>query len=96
MASTQEYLQYCVDQLSPLEVTARKMMGEYLLYTEGILWGGVYDDRLLLKITPSNADKGLAHEIPYAGAKPMYLLDASDRELLVQCVTSCLCDLSKH
>ena len=96
MASSQDYLQYCIDQLSPLNVTYRKMMGEYLLYTDGTLWGGVYDDRLLLKMTPSNVDKGLGTAIPYEGAKPMYLLDPSDRENLVQSVTYCLCDLCKN
>ena len=96
MASTQDYLQYCIDQLSPLEVTSRKMMGEFLLYTDGVLWGGVYDDRLLIKTTPSLKSSNLPTAIPYPGAKPMYLLDPSDRELLVQTVTSCLCDLQNN
>lgn len=95
MPATQEFLQYCLDQLSPLSVTHRKMMGEYLLYTDGTLWGGVYDDRLLLKITPSNAAKNLPSSIPYDGAKPMYLMDADDRDFLVQCVTCAIEDLRK-
>ena len=95
MPSTTQFLTYCIEQLSPLTVTSRKMMGEYLLYTDGVLWGGVYDDRLLLKCTPANVDKGLPSSIPYKGAKPMYLLDVDNRELVVQCVTSALRDLAK-
>lgn len=53
MASSQGYLDYVLDLLSGVEgLTARKMMGEYLLYSEGTLFGGVYDDRLLIKETP--------------------------------------------
>ena len=50
MASTEEYLAYALDLLREAPaVTHRKMMGEYMLYSEGILFGGVYDDRLLFK-----------------------------------------------
>jgi hypothetical protein len=93
MPSSADYLQYCIEQLRPLEVTYRKMMGEYLLYTDGILWGGVYDDRLLLKVTPSNAHLDMPLDTPYAGAKPMYRLDVDHGELLVQSVTNALSDL---
>lgn len=48
MASTEEYLAYALDLLREAPaVTHRKMMGEYLLYSEGIIIGGIYDDRLL-------------------------------------------------
>ncbi len=50
MASTQEYKDYVLEQLSLLQnITERKMMGEYLLYYDGVLFGGIYDDRLLVK-----------------------------------------------
>ena len=50
MASSKEYLDYILDQLSPAdEVSYRAMMGEYLLYCRGKLIGGIYDDRLLIK-----------------------------------------------
>lgn len=53
MASSQDYLDYVLDLLSGVEgLTTRKMMGEYLLYSEGTLFGGVYDDRLLIKERP--------------------------------------------
>ena len=55
MASTPEYLEYVLDLLSDVpDVTTRKMMGEYLLYASGKLFGGVYDDRFLVKDTETS------------------------------------------
>ena len=79
MASRKAYLEYILEQLSDVEgVSHRKMMGEYLLYRDGILFGGVYDDRLLVKITRGNGKYGMRESVPYEGAKPMYLVDAVD------------------
>ena len=56
MASTQEYRDYILDQLTGLEgISCRAMMGEYLLYCQGKLVGGIYDNRLLVKPTASAA-----------------------------------------
>lgn len=64
------------------------MMGEYLLYQDGILFGGIYDDRLLLKITSENQKYQMPEEIPYENAKPMYLVeDLDDKEKLKEIVT---------
>jgi TfoX/Sxy family transcriptional regulator of competence genes len=53
MASTKEYLDFVMEQLSGLdEVSSRAMMGEYILYYRGRIFGGVYDDRLLVKPVP--------------------------------------------
>lgn len=72
MASSQGYFDYVLDLLSGVEgLTARKMMGEYLLYSEGTLFGGVYDDRLLIKETPASALALGATAVPYEGARPM-------------------------
>lgn len=78
MPSSKEYLEFVLEQLSLLdEVTSRAMMGEYLLYYRGKLFGGIYDDRLLVK--PIEAAK--AHllnaplQVPYDGAKEMLLVD---------------------
>ena len=55
MASTKEYRDYVLDGLSLLyDITYKPMMGEYLLYYDGVLFGGIYDDRLLVKITSNN------------------------------------------
>lgn len=93
MASTKEYLAYVLEQLAALEgVTQHPMMGEYILYCRGKVVGGVYDDRLLLKATPSAlrllAEAGLEapRERPYDGAKEMLLTDVDRPELLCRLV----------
>ena len=85
MASTKSYLDYVLEQLSGLDgVSCRAMMGEYVLYYRGKPVGGVYDDRLLLKLTPSAREllPDAPEELPYPGAKPMLLVDVDNRELL--------------
>ena len=59
-------------------VTCRPMMGEFLLYADGVLFGGIYDDRLLVKKTGGNAEFGMSEALPYEDAKPMYLVDEVD------------------
>ena len=50
MASTKEYLDFVLEQLSGLdEINSRAMMGEYILYYRGRVFVGIYDDRLLVK-----------------------------------------------
>ena len=90
MASSKEYLHFILDQLSLLEgVSVRPMMGEYLLYYQGKYFGGVCDDRFLVKITPSAREMmpAAAEEPPYEGAKPMLLVDnVEDRDFLKELV----------
>ena len=78
MASTKEYLDFILEQLSGLEeITYRAMMGESIIYYRGKVVGGIYDDRFLVKPVKSamemmpEADK----ELPYEGAKEMLLVD---------------------
>ena len=79
MASTKEYRDYILEQLTLVPgIICRPMMGEFLLYADGVLFGGIYDDRLLVKITPSNSDFGMSEALPYEGAKKMYLVDEVD------------------
>lgn len=78
MASSKEYYDYVLDQLSLLDdVSSRKMMGEYILYYKGKIFGGIYDDRFLIKKTEAALDllENVAEEIPYEGAKPMLLAE---------------------
>ena len=86
MASTKEYLDFILDQLSGLdEITYRAMMGEYIIYYRGRIVGGVYDDRFLVKPTKSAAAMmpDAERELPYEGAKEMLLVDnVDDREFL--------------
>ena len=81
MASTKEYLNFILEQLSLLEgVSTRPMMGEYLLYCQGKYFGGVCDDRFLVKPTPTalRMMPDAAQEPPYEGAKSMLLVDNVD------------------
>lgn len=95
MASTKEYRDFVIDNLSLLDdITYKMMMGEYLLYHKGILFGGIYDDRLLVKKVASNEKYELEDAIPYEHAKAMYLVDEIDnRELLKNIVIDTCRDL---
>jgi TfoX/Sxy family transcriptional regulator of competence genes len=77
MASSKEYLDFILDQIGAPDVTARAMMGEYVLYYRGKVFGGIYDDRLMLK--PVKAACALLpdapRELPYPGAKEMLLVE---------------------
>ncbi len=87
MATSKEYRDYVLEQFRLLNITCRPMMGEYLLYCDGVLFGGIYDGRVLIKMTEGNAKYVLPQAIPYAGAKPMYLLeDLEQMEVLREIV----------
>ena len=97
MASSKEYLDFVLDQLSGLDgVSFRPMMGEYILYYRDKIVGGIYDDRLLVKPTPSA--KALMpdaiQEAPYPGAKEMLLVDnIDDREFLCRLLEAMVAEL---
>ena len=94
MASSAEYLEYVLDLLTDVpEVTTRKMMGEYLLYSSGKLFGGVYDDRFLVKDTPTSRAALSTSEVPYDGASEMMLVDIEDRDSVADLVISMLSEL---
>ena len=81
MASSKEYLEFILEQLSELDdVTYRAMMGEYILYYRGKIIGGIYDDRLLVKPVKSAVVfmPDATFELPYEGAKEMLLVDDID------------------
>ena len=78
MASSKEYLDFILEQLSELDdVTYHAMMGEYIIYYRGKIVGGIYDDRFLVKLTKSAAAMmpDADRELPYEGAKEMFLVD---------------------
>ncbi|MBR5389169.1 TfoX/Sxy family protein [Candidatus Saccharibacteria bacterium] len=97
MASTKEYRDYILEQLSEVSnVTCRPMMGEFLLYSDGTLFGGVYDDRLLVKIVPENENFQMSESTPYDGAKPMFLVDdIDDKNKLAKIISATLKGLRK-
>ena len=81
MASSKEYLDFILEQLSGLdEITYRAMMGEYIIYYRGKIVGGIYDDRLLVKPVKSAVSfmPTASYELPYEGAKEMLLVDNVD------------------
>lgn len=86
MASSKEYLDFVLEQLSELdEITHKAMMGEYILYYRGKIVGGIYDDRFLVKPTKSAIAMmpDASMELPYEEAKEMLLVDDIDnREFL--------------
>ena len=97
MSSTQDYCNFVLDQLSLLsDITSRKMMGEYILYYKGKIFGGIYDNRFLVKPVES-ARKMMPKaplEVPYPGGKKMLLVEETDnREFLKTLVESMLPDL---
>ena len=83
MASSKEYLDFILEQLSELEeITYRLMMGEYIVYYRGKIVGGIYDDRFLVKPVKSAIAymPNAKYELPYDGAKEMLLVDDVDNK----------------
>ena len=81
MASSKDYLQFVLEQLSELqEITYRAMMGEFIIYYRGKIVGGIYDDRLLMKPKKSAVSymETATYELPYDGAKEMLLVEDID------------------
>ena len=97
MASSREYLEFVLEQLSGAEgVTYRAMMGEFILYCQGKIIGGVYDDRLMVKPVPAALAllPDAQREAPYPGAKEMLLVDnMEDRDFLRALVEAMLPEL---
>ena len=94
MASSNEYLEYILDQLSTLDdISYRAMMGEYIIYYRGKIVGGIYDDRFLVKPTKSamtmmpDADM----ELPYEGAKEMLLVDDVENREFLRNILEAMC-----
>ena len=92
MASTKEYRDYILEQLSLVSgITCRPMMGEFLLYADGVLFGGIYEDGMLMKKTETNAKYGMPEVVPYEGSKKtMYSVEEylDDKEQLAEIVNA--------
>ena len=94
--STVDYLEYVLDLCRDIKViTYKKMMGEFLLYKNGILFGGIYDDRFLIKKTESISKLGLKEVIPYPTSKGLYLVDTEDSEEIANYINLVINDLKK-
>lgn len=93
MASSEGYLEFILDQLSELEgISHRAMMGEYMLYFRGRIFGGVYDDRFLVKPTPSAKAMlpDAVMERPYEGAKEMLLVDKIENRAFLRALVEAM------
>ena len=97
MASSKDYVDFVLEQLSDLNgISYRAMMGEYVIYYQGKVIGGIYDDRFLVKPTES-ARRLLPNaifELPYQGANEMILADVDNRDLLNNLIPAIASDLS--
>lgn len=96
VASSEDYLAYVLDLLAQVpDVSHRKMMGEYVLYAQGKVFGGIYDDRFLVK--PTDAAKRLLpdadYQLPYEGAKLMLAVDVEDKQRVAELVAAVCAEL---
>ncbi len=102
MASSRDFLDYVLEQLSGLnDISYRPMMGEYVIYYDGKTVGGIYDDRFLLKDTTSarallqKEGREPGTDIPYPGAREMLKADIDDREFTCRLVEAVASDLKE-
>ena len=96
MASSKDYLIYVLELLRGVKgVTYKYMMSEYILYKDGIIFGGIYDNRFLIKKTKSVLEEGLSEQIPYPTAKAMLVVDSEDLDYIKELVLKVCSDL-KH
>ena len=93
MATTKDYKEFILESLSLVDnITCRPMMGEYLLYCDGLLFGGIYDDRLLVKEVDSNLKYNMKEVIPYKNAKKMYFIEDIDNKELIKDIVIDTCN----
>ncbi len=95
MPSSKEYLEFILEQLSQAEgVSWRAMMGEYILYCRGKVFGGIYDDRFLVKAPPSALAmmQDAEREIPYEGAMEMLLVDRVEDPVFLRELTAAMAE----
>ena len=96
MASREDYLIFVKELLRDVSgISYRKMMGEYILYKDNVIVGGIYDNRFLVKKTKSSMVLNLKEQIPYPGAKPMLLVDSEDPDEVADIIINIYKDLKK-
>ena len=96
MASNIDYLNFVLELLREVDgITYRKMMGEFMLYRNGVIFGGVYDNRFLINMTAINEQYQMSEAIPYPGGGAMFLVDSEDPDEIKEIVLSTLKNLKK-
>ena len=97
MPSSNDYLIYVLDLIKEVDdVHYKKMMGEYILYSGQIIFGGIYDNRFLIKKTEYSSLLKLKEVVPYPNAKPMLLMDSEDSDVVKEIVDSVIKDIIKN
>ncbi|HEA5875241.1 TPA: TfoX/Sxy family protein [Staphylococcus aureus] len=76
MATKKDVHDLILNHVNSNAVKTRKMMGEYIIYYDGVVIGGLYDNRLLVKATKSAQQKLQDNTLvsPYPGSKEMILI----------------------
>lgn len=99
MASSKEFLNYVIEQLNkPHDITYRPMMGEFIIYYRGLIIGGIYDDRFLVKVTKGGLTNFTIpkYAIPYPGGKNMLLIeDIDDQDFVIKIIEDTYNELIK-
>ena len=96
--STKGFRDFLLEQLSEvLDVICKPMMGGYLLYSDGVLFGGIYSDRFLVKMVSENEKYNMSEVIPYDGSKKLmyFVEDVDDKEKLAEIVKATIEGLRK-
>ena len=97
MASSKDYLEYVLDLLREVNgISYKKMMGEYILYKDDIIFGGIYDNRFLIKKTKTSDSLNIKEVIPYPTSKGMYLLDSENPDEIEEIVLAITKDLKEN
>ncbi|HEA6215504.1 TPA: TfoX/Sxy family protein [Staphylococcus aureus] len=76
MATKKDVHDLFLNHVNSNAVKTRKMMGEYIIYYDGVVIGGLYDNRFLVKATKSAQQKLQDNTLvsPYPGSKEMILI----------------------
>lgn len=94
MASSKDYLIYVLELLREVQgISYKRMMGEYIIYKNNIIVGGIYDNRFLVKKTKSSESLTLREEIPYPTSKGMFLIDSEDPDEIKEIIDNIYFDL---
>lgn len=78
MASDQKFVDFVLEQIEDAgEIIAKKMFGEYGIYSDGKIFGLICNNKLFIKPTKSGREFiGNVIEAPaYPGAKPSFLIE---------------------
>jgi len=91
MATDKSFVDFVLDQIENAgEITAKKMFGEYGVYSNGKIFALICDNKLFIK--PTEAGRAFIKEVvespPYPGAKLSFLIEdrLEDREWISQLV----------